>query len=146
MGDDSAEILFQPFLEEAIVSSFGKSTDVHSLMMSIQHFLWRPRRRPPSKVPWRMVWGWLLWRVTCLNHASFPLDSCQKTFPWTHTHTHFSLSLQTDEGGCPIQRRKGGTLFPVAGYGGCKNAGPFCWELGASKGSLCYRSKHQLTN
>ena len=40
--DDSAEILFQPFLQKAIVSSFGMSRDVHTLtllMLSIQHFL-----------------------------------------------------------------------------------------------------------
>ena len=52
MRDDSAEILFQSFLQEAPVSSFGMGMDVHSLMMSIQHFLRRRRRRPPSKVPW----------------------------------------------------------------------------------------------
>ena len=30
--------------------------DVHSLILSIQHFLCRQRRRPPSKVPWRKFW------------------------------------------------------------------------------------------
>ena len=50
--DDSAEIFFQPFRKEAIVSSSGMGRDIHSLMLSIQHFLCRPRRRPPSsKVP-----------------------------------------------------------------------------------------------
>ena len=52
MTDDSAEILlFQPFLLEAIVSSSGMCRDVHSVTLSIQHFLCRPRRRPPSEVP-----------------------------------------------------------------------------------------------
>ena len=55
MTDDSAEILFQSFLREAIVSSSGMGRDVHSLTLSIQYFLCRPRRRPPSKTPWRMV-------------------------------------------------------------------------------------------
>ena len=49
--DDSAEILFQSFLQEAVVNSSGMARDVHSLMMSIQHFLSRPRRRPQYKVP-----------------------------------------------------------------------------------------------
>ena len=51
MRDDSAEILFQSFLREALVSSSGMGRSVHSLMLSIQHFLCRPRRRPPSKIP-----------------------------------------------------------------------------------------------
>ena len=55
MKDDSAEILFQSFLQEALVSSSGMGRDVHSLMLSIQHFFCRTPRRPPSKVPWRMV-------------------------------------------------------------------------------------------
>ena len=49
--DDSAEILFQSFLQEAIVSTFSLGRDVHSLTLSIQHFLCRPRRRPSSKMP-----------------------------------------------------------------------------------------------
>ena len=50
-GDDSAEILCQPFLQEAIVSSSGICRDVHSLMLSIQHFLWRPLCRNPPRCP-----------------------------------------------------------------------------------------------
>ena len=38
MRDDSAEILCQSFLQEAVVSSFGTGRDVHSLTLSIQHF------------------------------------------------------------------------------------------------------------
>ena len=45
MREDSAEILFQSFLQEA-VSSSGMGRDVHPLMLSLQHFLCRPRRRP----------------------------------------------------------------------------------------------------
>ena len=36
MTDDSTEILFQSFLQEAIVSSSGLGRDVYSLMLSIQ--------------------------------------------------------------------------------------------------------------
>ena len=42
MSDDSAEILFQSFPQEALVSSSGMGRDVHSLILSIQHFLCRP--------------------------------------------------------------------------------------------------------
>ena len=38
MRDDSAEILFESFLQEAIVSSSGTDRDVHSLMLSIQRW------------------------------------------------------------------------------------------------------------
>ena len=37
--DDSEEILFQSFLKEALVGSSGMGRDVHTLMLSIQHFL-----------------------------------------------------------------------------------------------------------
>ena len=37
--DDSAEILLQSFLQEALVSSSGMGRDVYSVMLSIQHFL-----------------------------------------------------------------------------------------------------------
>ena len=36
MTDDSAEILFQSFLQEAVVGNSGTGRDVHSLMLSIQ--------------------------------------------------------------------------------------------------------------
>ena len=85
MREISAQILFQFFLQEALVSSSGMSRDVHSLMLSILHFLCRLQHRSPSKMPWRMVLERLSWRVTCPNHASFPLlDSFQKCFLWTH--------------------------------------------------------------
>ena len=53
------------------MSSSGIGRYVHSLMLSIQHFLYRPRRRQPSKVPCRMVLERLSWRVTCPDHACF---------------------------------------------------------------------------
>ena len=61
--DDVTEILFQSFLQEALVRSFGMGRDVHSLTLSIQHFLCWPRRRPPSEVPFRMVWERSSWHV-----------------------------------------------------------------------------------
>ena len=72
MTDDSAETLFQSFLQEAVMSSSGMGRGyILSLMLAIQHFLSRPQRRPPSKVPRRMVLERLSWRVTWPNHASF---------------------------------------------------------------------------
>ena len=41
------------FLQEAVTSSFGVGRDVHSLMLSIQHFLCRPRR-----TRWREGFFW----------------------------------------------------------------------------------------
>ena len=70
MIDDSAEALFQSFQKGAVVSSFGMGRDVHSLMLSIQHFLCRPRRRPPSKTLRKAVvvcdngHGHFLWEKT----------------------------------------------------------------------------------
>ena len=65
--DYSAEILFQSFLQEAMVSSSGIGRDVHSLMLTIQPFLCRPHHHPPSEMPSRMVLERLSWRVTCPN-------------------------------------------------------------------------------
>ena len=61
------------FLQEALASSSCMGRNTHSLMLSIQHFLCRPRRCPPSEMPWRMVLERLSWRVTCPNLASFRL-------------------------------------------------------------------------
>ena len=58
-----------PDLSVAIVNSSGIGRDVHSLMLSIMHFLCRPRRRPLSKVPRRVAVERLSWRVTCPNQA-----------------------------------------------------------------------------
>ena len=40
MRDDSAEILFQSFLQETIVSSSAMGGDVDCLMLYSQHFLY----------------------------------------------------------------------------------------------------------
>ena len=55
MRHNSADILLQSFLWEAIISSSGMGRDVHSLVLSIHHFLVWKQCRQPSKVPWRMV-------------------------------------------------------------------------------------------
>ena len=83
MRDNLAEILFKPFLQEALVCSSGMSRDVHSLMMSIQHFLCKPWHHPPSKVPWRIGEAGMACDMPA--PCKFPsLDSCQKRFLWTH--------------------------------------------------------------
>ena len=71
MRDDSAETLFQSFLQEALVTSSGMGRDVCSLMLSIQHFFTQPQRHQPPKVPSRVVLKRLSWHVTCLNHAGY---------------------------------------------------------------------------
>ena len=45
--DDPTEILFQSFLQEAPVRGSGMGRNLRSLMLSIQRFPCRPRRRPP---------------------------------------------------------------------------------------------------
>ena len=60
--------------------------DVHSLMLSVQHFLCRPRRRPPSRGALKDGFGEAV--VACDVHepCKFPsVASCQKRFPWTPT-------------------------------------------------------------
>ena len=80
MRDNSAEILFQTFLQDALVSSSGMGRYVHSLVLSIQHLFCRPQRRPPSKVP-----------------------SCRRRFLWTHkevdlaSHLVIGLVLQVED-------------------------------------------------
>ena len=78
--DDSTEIPFQSFLQEALVSSSGTRRDVHSLMLSIQHFLCRPWRRPPYKV--LEEWFWRGCRgVLLVEPCKLPsVDSYHKRF------------------------------------------------------------------
>ena len=85
---DSSEFLFQSFLREAIVSSSGMGRSVHSLMLSFQHFLCRPRRRPLCKVPSRLVLERLSYRcMTCPSHASVRLLTVAREFLWAHNGT-----------------------------------------------------------
>lgn len=55
MRDNSAEILFQSFLREAMVSSSGVDRDLHSLTLSTQQFLCRSRRHSLPGVTWGML-------------------------------------------------------------------------------------------
>ena len=98
----SAEIYFQSFLQKTIVSNSGMGKEVHFLMLSVQHFLCRPWRRPPSKVPRRMVLEKLPWRVTCLNYASFRLltvsrSSCGPTKELILPRTQFLVLCSKKE-------------------------------------------------
>ena len=85
MMDNSAEILFHSFLQEADVSTSGMSRDVHSLMLSIEHFLCQPWCCPPFKVSDRMVLDRPSRCMTRLNHVSSHLltvtrsGSCRPT-------------------------------------------------------------------
>ena len=98
MRHDLAEIRFQSSLQEALVSSSGMGTYIHSSLMPIQHFLCRPRRRPPK--------GWFLERlskrVRCPNHANFRLltvarrGSCKPTNKLNLLRTQ-SLVLRSKE-------------------------------------------------
>ena len=73
MRDALCASLLQPARYSAFLIRVGVSILVHSLMLSSQLFACRPRFRPPSNVPCRMVLGRLLWRVTWPNHVSFLL-------------------------------------------------------------------------
>ena len=85
MRDDSPEILFQSFLREAIVNSSGMGSGVHSLTLSIRHFLCLPERHPSSKVPCMMVSLGAVVACDLPEPCKFPsLDICQKRFLWTH--------------------------------------------------------------
>ena len=73
MKDDSEGLLLLSSLPGAIVSSSGTGRDVQSLALSIQHFRYRPRCRPSSKVSRRMVLEKPLSCVTCPSHVGFRL-------------------------------------------------------------------------
>ena len=81
-GNDSAEILFQTFPREALVSNSAMGRNVHFLMLSIQHFLCKPRRRAPPPPPPAALRGWILerlsWSITCLIHARFRFSTVAK--------------------------------------------------------------------
>ena len=79
---DSAEIFFQSFLQEAVVSSSNMGWDVHSLMLSIQCFLCRPLSTALQVALWD---GFEEAVMVCdmPELCEFPsLDSCQKRFLW----------------------------------------------------------------
>ena len=93
MIDDPAEILFQSFQQEAIVSSSGMGSDVHSLMLSIQHFLCWPWCCPPSSGALKVER--LLWHMTCLNHASLWLP-CRRVLVFLSVEILVTFTLLCD--------------------------------------------------
>ena len=127
MRNNSEEILFHIFfffflLQEAHMSGSGMGRDAHSLMFSNQHFIFRPQRHQPSKVPGRMVLGRLLWCVTSPNYASFCLltvvrrGSCGPTRELILLHIQSlvlrskeeilsGISLRRFSQACPVQHR-----------------------------------------
>ena len=92
MRDNSAEILFQPFLQEAIVNSSGMDRDVHSLMLSIQHFLLLTRALPTFQGALKDGFGETVVACDMPEPCKFPsLHSCQKGFLWTHKEVDLAL-------------------------------------------------------
>ena len=114
MRDDSAEILSQYFLQEAIASSSGMVRDVHSLMLFTQYFPCWPGHHPPPKVPWSMLFERLSWP----NHASFHLCSWQDVKIQLRTQDLFKFLSSSNSVG--VKRR---------GEGG--------WNAGAVFLTLC---------
>ena len=90
---DFCSVQFSPLTDWVVVGTWGTIQQRSSSSLFCRRPLWafwhwqgcplfdvvhptfacRPRRRPPSKVPWRIVSRRLSWRVTCPNHASFRL-------------------------------------------------------------------------
>ena len=83
MRDESAEIPFQSFLLETIVSM---SRDVHSLTLSIQHFVFcGPRASPTLQGALIDAFEEAVVARGMLESCEFPsLDSCQKRFLWAY--------------------------------------------------------------
>ena len=97
MRDDPAEILFQSILQKAFVGSSGVGRYVHSLMMSIQYLLCRPRRRPPSKGAVKDGFDEDVEACDMPDSCEFPsLDGCQKRFLWTHKEVDPAPSMLYD--------------------------------------------------
>ena len=96
MRDNSAEILFQTFLQDALVSSSGMGRYVHSLVLSIQHFLCQPQHCSPSRVPRRRALERLSWCVTCLNHANFHLSIKEKVQAHRQARTRVAAANPTN--------------------------------------------------
>ena len=91
MTDDSAEILSQSLLQETLVSSTGMARNVHSVLSSNQHFLSRPRRRPPSG------FGEPVGACDMPEPCKLPsIDSCQKKFLWTQKDVDLALQPVLD--------------------------------------------------
>ena len=104
MTDDSAEILFQPFLQGAHASSFGMGRDVHSLMFFIQHFPLPTTASPILQGALKDGFGEAVVACDMPEPCKFQsLDSWQKRFLWTHkevdlaSHPVVGLVLQVND-------------------------------------------------
>ena len=106
------------------MDSSGVGRDVHSLMLSIQHFLCQPRRRPFREA---------VMARNMPESCKFPsLDSCQDRFLWTHKEVDLSCSAPSGWSYAPRRRcgdvssgtwfRKPGSFFRVSKQGPCFTA------------------------
>ena len=82
-GRFSREILFQSFLQEALVSSSGIGREVHSLILSIQTF---PLLTMALPGPPRCPEGWFCKLSRCVCQGC-----CQKRFLWTNKEVDLAL-------------------------------------------------------
>ena len=91
MTDDLVEILFQSFQQKAIVSSSGIGKDVHSLVLSIQHFLCRKPASPILQGALKDGFGEAGVACDIPEPCKFPSsDSCQKRFLWTQKEVYLA--------------------------------------------------------
>ena len=126
-------------LRKALVSSSAMGRDVHSLMLSVQHFFCRPQSCPPSNVPWRMVFQKVVVSLDVPKRCKF-LFSYRE---WRLSHPYCcglflageSFYLKCSSCRLP-QRLISISLAPSVRYRRCGKAGPLCWESTAIKGSL----------
>ena len=85
--------LVQSFQKEALGSHSRISKDVHSLILSIQHFLCWQRHCHPPRCPkgwfWRSCHG--MWHAWTMHVSRQFLDSCQRRFLWTQKEADLAL-------------------------------------------------------
>ena len=99
MRDDSAEVLFQSCLQEALVSSSGMVRIVYSLMLSILHFLLGARDRRLGAEHYQLPCGF----------TGTSSGSCKETevARFGHVTRHDSLSETIFQGTLEGGRRRG---------------------------------------
>ena len=90
--DNSAKILFQTFLQEAIASSSAMDGGVYSLMLFIQHFLRQPPHCQPSKSKHIMsIQKWVCYALlvsACFLYSTGPVTKQSHFKMKTTVHTH----------------------------------------------------------
>ena len=88
MKDDSEDIPFQSFLQEALVSSSGLGRDVHPV------FSLPTTASPTLQGALKNGFGEVVVAFDTPEPCKFPsLDSCQKRFLWTHKEVDFAPHL-----------------------------------------------------